>query len=157
MLRPLSNQKTWDAFYSGDPAIAPLPDDASDEQKQERERLVKHALQSGDWSQVDPRAEATRFSFRQLKADEFGELRSMLFNGEKPYSVYRLAFQLALKDAKPLPEKVTVKFVSHSTLGKVATLSFLDDARIPPEVGADVVFELGKLVYERAREPDPLS
>jgi hypothetical protein len=157
VLRPLSNQKKWDAFYSGDPAICPLPDEASEEQLEERNRLTKQALESGDWSLVDPQGQATRFTFRQLKTDEFGTLKSMLADGERPYTVYRLAFQLALQDAKPLPEKVAVKFMQHPQLGRLATLSFLDDARIPPEVGSDVVRELGQLVYERAREPAPLS
>ena len=167
MLRPLSVQRPYTAFFSGDPAIIPAPPepakDADEEtkktyerQKKEHARLLELALATSQWQEICvPGDTITTFKLRPLKTDEYGALCSMLVNRvEQPFEVWKLAFQLALQDCSPLLDGVEVKFTEHPRWGRIATTSFLDEIGLKPEVGAMVVMEIGQLVYKRSRDLD---
>lgn len=156
MIKPPSNQKPYDAFYTGDAAIVALPAEASDEQRAERDRAIERALKTGDWSAVViPGEQPTRFVMRPIRAEAAGELHSMLAT-ERPFTVFALAFRIALVDVKNLPGAGHVDFVTHPTFGRIATTAFLDRAGLTGDVGAAIITELGFLAYKRAGGDDPL-
>lgn len=158
LIRPPSLQKRFDVFWTRDPALVPLPDGASDEQKKERDRLIELALESGRvdmWREItNPGDQLTAFSMKPLTSEQFGELASMRLAARDEvaaFKVWLLAFRLALVDARPLPEGVTVAHVTHPHYGPLAVTDFLDDCGLTPELGASLIVELGKLAYDRAR------
>lgn len=160
MIRPPSNQKKYDTFFSLDPALKPLPTDPTEEQRAERERLIELAREAGpaQWTElIVPGECVTVFTMRPLPSEAFGDLLAAMVNGESKFKVYSLAFRIALLDAKPLPDDVKVEHVEHPSYGRVATLSFLEKAGITGEMGAAICVELGKLAYERARNVSPKS
>lgn len=156
MIKPPSNQRTYDVFYSGDSAIVSLPAEASDEQKAAHEKALERALETGDWSQVVIQGEQpTRFVFKPLGAEVAGELYSMM-STERHFSVFALAFRLAIVDVKNLPDAGKVDFGNHP-LGRCATTAFLDRAGLKGEIGAAIIVELGSYVLKRARADNPKS
>jgi hypothetical protein len=158
VIRPPSSQKKYDAFYSRDPAIIQLPDDATDEQKADRERRIQTARDSGRWDDVVVPGEApTLFGMRQLTGDQYGDLASRIVSGEKRFAVFAAAFRLALQDVRGLPDDVKVEFFDHPTYGRMATTSFLEKAGIVGSLAADIMFELGELAFVKARSVDPKS
>lgn len=158
MIRPPSIQKVYTAWYSRDPAILPLPAEATDEQKKERERLIKIARETGDLSAIQVPGEiVTLFKMRPLSVDQFGELASLRERGEGGYRMSETAFRFALLDATPLPDDIGVKFTDHPRWGKIATTSFLDDLKLPAKLSAEIVSELGDMAIERAADLSPKS
>jgi hypothetical protein len=158
VLRPPSNQKKYEAFYSFDPAIIPLPDSATDEQKAERQRRIDVARETNRWDDVIVQGETpTLFGMRPIPGELYGDLLSRLVTGEKRFSVYTMAFRIALQDVKGLPDDVKVEFVDHPTYGRIASTSFLDKAGCSGGLGAAIMFELGELAFNKARSVDPKS
>lgn len=161
LIRSPSYQKKYDAFWTLDPAIVPLPKDASDDQKKEHARKIELARETGradTWLEItNPGDRITVFALRPLTADEFGELASMIGAGVARYKVWSLAFRLALIDAAPLPEGIKVKHAKHPTLGDLASLDFLDEIGMGAELAALLVMEIGELAYDRARDVSPKS
>lgn len=161
MIRTLSVQKPYDAFFTKDPAIRQLPDGATEEQKKEHARLMKLARDSGKaelWNEItSPGEKLTKFQLRPLKSEQYGELRSMLSNGRSGFEVAALAFRFALVDASPLDEGVFVEFVNHPRWGSIATTDFLDKCGAGGEYGAMLIDELGTLAFQRASDLNPLS
>lgn len=165
MLRPLSNQKKYEAFYSGDPAVIQLPEGLKDKARikaqKERAKKIERARETGDWSEVLVNGETpTRFSMRPIPTAHYGELALRLESArtvEDLYPIYLLAFCIALVDVYPLPEDVSVARIKHPKYGDIATTDFLDEAQCGGELGAAIIFELGHLAVERAREVSPKS
>ena len=160
MIKPPSNQKPYEVFYTGDSAIISLPEEASDEQRKELARRIKRALQTGEWSDVIiPGEQPTRFSMKPLSGELAGELYAMLRDARSErerYLVWSLAFRLALVDVKNLPDAGEIDFVTHHQFGRIATTAFLDRAGLKGDVGAAIIQELGVHVFTRARGDDPL-
>lgn len=157
MIKPPSNQKTYDAFYSGDPAIIQLPDEASDEQKKDRDDRIKRARETGLWDDVIAGGEQpTVFTFKQLTAAQTGHLHDIMGNPRRQFEALMLAFCLALVDVKHLGEAGKPTFV-NAELGRMATTQFLDKAGCTGELGAAIIVELGSYVLERARAANPKS
>lgn len=161
MIKPPSNQKTWDAFYTGDTAIIQLPDEASDEQKKDRDDLIERARELGadGWADVVVEGERpTIFTFKPLGSELTGHLVDMLNDPRVgAFRVFALAFRLALVGVKNLTDSGKVDFVNHGEFGRIATTAFLDRAGCTGEVGASIITELGSLVMTRARAANPKS
>lgn len=157
MIKAPSSQKTYDAFYTGDPAIVSLPAEASDEQRADRDRAIERALETGDWSAVVvPGEQPTRFVMKPLGAEVFGELQSML-GTVRSYVMSTLAFRAAIVDVKNLPDAGAIDFVIHPTLGRIATTAFLDRAGLTGELGAAIITQLGWHAYLKAQGSNPKS
>jgi hypothetical protein len=158
VIRPPSNQKKYDAFYSLDPAIIQLPPDATDEQKADRERRIETARETGRWEDVlVPGETPTIFGMRPLTGEQYGDLLSRLVAGEKRFAVFVTAFRLALVDARGIPDDVKVEFTDHPTYGRIAATTFLEKAGIVGSLAASIMFELGELAFNKARSVDPKS
>lgn len=160
MLRPLSNQKKYDVFWSQDPDLIPLPGDATENQKAERARKIELALTAGPahWAEITTQGgRLTAFTMRPLTSEQFGELLSMLMNDERPFTVWSLAFRLALVDCAPLPDGIKVDHASDAKYGTLATTKFLDETGVRGESGANLIVELGRLAFERAKDLSPKS
>lgn len=160
MIKAPSNQKPYEVFFSGDPAIVSLPDEASEEQHKELARRIKRALQTGDWSDVIvPGEQPTRFVLRPLSAEVTGELYAMLRDAKSErdrFAVWTLAFRCAVVDVKNLPDAGEIDFVVHPQFGRIATTKFLDRAGLQGDVGAAIITELGVHAITKARGDDPL-
>jgi hypothetical protein len=151
VIKPPSNLRKWDAFYSGDPAIAQLPADATEDQRSARSAKLKIALETGRWEDVTvPGEKASTFTFRPLTTDA----TFRIYKEQGPARA-KLAFQWALTNATNLPPGIEVKFAPHPDLGLIATTSFLDEA-CGGVIGTLIVLELGELVLERGDAVDPL-
>lgn len=162
MIRPPSNQKQHSAFYTGDPAIIQLPDEASEEQVKDRDERIDRARESGEWRDVISEGEApTEFVFRPLPAKIAGELIALVEESRgRPrdlFAVFTLAFCAALIDVKHLADAGKIDFVNHATYGRIATTAFLDRAGCSGELGAAIITELGSYVLSRARAANPKS
>jgi hypothetical protein len=157
MIRPPSSQRIYELFYSGDPALIPLPDDATDEQKKERARLIDLARDTGQHTELLlPGEKLTLFKMRQLPAEAYGDLVAMLRNGELAFRVFALAFKVACIDAAPIPDGVKVEHEMHPLYGPIATTSFLDKAGCGGKLGANIIIELGQYVFQKAKGGSPL-
>lgn len=157
MIKPPSNQKTFDVFFSGDAAIVSLPDEADDKAKADHERALERALETGEWAEVTiPGDQPTRFVFKPLGCELAGELYSMMAT-ERHFTIFALAFRLAIVDVKNLPDAGKINFVNHTSFGRIATTAFLDRAGLKGELGAQIIVELGSYVLRRARGDDPKS
>jgi len=156
MLRPPSNQKTYKLFFSADPAIVQIANDATKERQTEHERLLRVARETGDWSAITvPGEQPTTFSMRQLPSESTGELANMQALGEPQFRVLSLAFRSALVDAAPLIDGVKVAHDQHPIFGRIATTTFLDEIGCGGNMGAALIVELGRLVLERSRATNP--
>jgi len=158
MIKPPSNQKTYDVFFTRDAAIVSLPDEASDTQKAEHGKAIERALETGEWGDVTiPGEQPTRFVFKPLGCEIAGELYAMMSNSQQHFTVFALAFRLALVNVKNLPDAGKVDFVINPTFGRMATTAFLDRAGLKGEIGAAIIVELGAYALKRARGDDPKS
>jgi hypothetical protein len=169
VIKPPSIQTDYTAFYSKDAAVIPAPDplseDATDEQKQahdeqlkERTRLIQLARDTGDLSLIaQPGERITAFTMRPLTVEQFSELGAMHERGQTSIEIHALAFRFSVKSVSPLPDGVKLKTSEHPTMGKLASLSFLNDMKLPARMSAEIVSELGELAIERARDLSPKS
>ncbi len=159
MIKPPSNVKTHEAFFSGDPAIVSLPPEASDEQRKELADRIDRARETGQWTDVLLANETpTTFVFKPLPSSVTGDLISMLHEGtERRFTVLELAFRLAIVDVKNLPDAGKIEFVNHPHFGRLASTAFLDRAGCSGELGASIIVELGSYVLSRARAANPKS
>lgn len=169
MIKPPSVQKTYDAFYKGDPAvisidpvIAAMPPEAEKriEAEQKLDARITRARETGQWEDaLLPGERPTIFTFKQLPSAISGELYSMLKDARShrdQYTVYRLAFLLAIIEVKNLPDAGEINFVTHSQFGRMATPEFLDRAQCSGQLGAAIMVDLGSYVIYRAGAASPL-
>lgn len=154
-LRPPSNLREYDDFYSGDPAIVQLADGATDDEKKEHARRLEVARETGDWSPilVDGQ-QPTKFVLKVLTGDVHRKLMDDYSGGRFGLSaLMQVAFRIALKGVVNCGD-VTVNHQQDVRYGKLAKADVTDalDAIDPA-----IVNELGGEVLRRAREPAPKS
>lgn len=172
-MRPPSLIKPRDEFFSGDPAFTPVPvapelADGGDEQEYkralgeyikaiaERDRLVKLARETGDWSALRIEGKTpVKFVMRPLKSRAFNRLADMIIAREiGNVTAKELAFGVALAEVSGVGD-VKLTYENHPRLGKIVTPDFLDDVW-PTGLVVQAVAELGEVVLERARDISPL-
>jgi hypothetical protein len=156
MIRPPSNQKPYDLFFSGDEAIVQLPANATDEQKATHARLLKTARETGDWRPVLVEGKApTKFVMKPMPGTVYRTLMDMvMLNEVGPSMVPQLAFRICITEITGLGIDFELKHVASSKLGTLASTEVTDLLD-----GADlrIVTELGNEVLRRAREVSPKS
>lgn len=154
MIRPPSLQNRRDDYFSGDPAFTQLPEDATDEQKVERRRLVTVARETGDWSAFRIEGqEPTQFVFKPLRGEVYRTLMDRVAADVIGAGIARsLAFRAAIVDIPNLPGMPKIKPSSIDGLGEIATSAISDylDSITPR-----IVTELGGVVLNRAGEVSP--
>lgn len=156
MLRPPSNLRPYDDFYSGDTALLQPPDDATKEQREEHARKLRVAREIGDWSalRVDGQ-QPTRFGMRLLTGTQRRWLIDQASREDEhklgAATLFQLAFRCAVIDIDHL-DGFKVSFEDHPSLGRIATEAVADhcDSFTPRIVG-----ELGAEAWRRATELSP--
>lgn len=139
-IRPPSNQQTYDAFWSGDPAFV-------QGEGKEHERKLELARETGDWSPVIVVGLVpTKFVLRQIP----GEIKRRIldrFNADQigGYELDSLLLRLAVVDVVGLGD-FKLRFASEDDWGKLAThdLPNLLDACAP-----GCVAELAVQIFNR--------
>jgi hypothetical protein len=152
VIKPPSNQRIYDAVFSGDAAFEQLPDDATDEQQQEHARKWEVARETNDYSalRVEGAGEPTIFKMRQLGIDAFATIVDMAKSGSGHNETAVLAFRIALQDISNMG-KVEIKRIQHKKFGPIATTEFFDKAGLPAGLSLQIATELGSLAIQRAQ------
>lgn len=149
-------------FFSGDPAIVQLGDDATDDQRTDRVRQIDHARETGDWSAVVVGGlSPSKFTFRPLPGDVFALIQDMLSAGVGGGGIgfnaaLFLIFRLALVSVSDLGDAV-VRIVVDDTFPRLGPMA---DAAIVNKLNSwnpALVPELGVELLKRARGPSPKS
>ena len=83
MIRPPSNQKHYDEFWSEDEAFEQLPAEATAEARAAFGAKLTVAIETGDWSalRVAGASEPTKFIMRQIPGESFGKLADLQASG----------------------------------------------------------------------------
>lgn len=150
--RPPSNVVAYDDFYSRDPAIIPPPADPKD--REERDRKLAVARETGDWSEiVVPGATPARFKMLPLKGNVYREICDSLESkrvGSR--RMFQVAFRCAIQGVVDPGLDVTIKTEDTERFGKVATA---DVADYFDRIDIGIVDELGNEAMRRARDLSP--
>lgn len=158
-LRPPSLQRTYDEYWSGDPAFEQLPENATDKQRQEHQKRIDSVRETGNWpSLVVEGGSPTKFVMQPIDRNIWREIvdrGSLPADSERRIGNHMLAallFRLALVQIENLPG-VEVKrtrdpkwgwMMAH---GEVVTL--LDD------YDPAIVGEIGGAIFGRLTGPPP--
>lgn len=145
MIRPPSNQTSYDEFWSGDPAFAQPPD-------QEKH---KRARETGDYSAVLLEgAMPTKFVMAPLKGSQHRWIADQVAAGAiGAAQAHQLAFRCALQEVVNFGD-VTVKKTMHEKLGQIATSEVPD---LLDAISTAIVSEIGDRVFARAQGLSPKS
>jgi hypothetical protein len=158
MIKGPSNQKPYEAVWTGDGAFIQLPKDATEEQQEEHARKWEVARETNDYSalRLEGADDPTVFALRHLTADQLTYLHGATKAGTlTPVESTVLAFRAALLDVRNVG-KVKIGRIHHKRLGEIATLDFFDKAGIPAGMAVAVATQLGNLVVAKA-SPSPKS
>lgn len=156
MLRLPSVQKTYDEYYTGDPAFVQLDDNASADARAEHERKLKLARLTGNWSDllVEPTAKPTKFGFRIIPSEMRRKLVDMIGaseNARLSLEWIALCFRGAIVDVANLGD-VRVAKVKHPEFGVIASTDICD---LLDGIDPQIVNELGLRAWERSNVRDP--
>jgi hypothetical protein len=163
-----SRQKNTRDFYSGDVAILPVPQepaagapqaeiDAYVAKKEERERMIKIARETGEWGPILVGEKQPKgFTFRPLPASAMPVLLDMQNAGVGGFEVTSTAFRIALVAIDNFPKGVEMRTVGSKKFDRLADVSFFDKAGVPAALASLVMLELGNRCMERAMSLDPL-
>ncbi len=168
-LRPPSLQKTYDDFYSGDPAFeqAPVdppenatPEDAKyiEDAQIEHGRRIRVARETGNWSSLlKTGGNPTKFVMRPVSGSVFRALMDRLSAGKfGVLSLQQLLFRAAIVNVVNLDEGVDAK-VETVTLEGIGTIATADIADRLDSLDKGIVRELGDEAFRRARDVAPKS
>ncbi len=155
IVRPPSLVRDYDDFYSGDPAIVQLAEDASDEDKKDHERKLEVARETGNWSGVVVEgAQPTKFTMKPLAGDVYRRMMDMY--GSRAIGIGELAslaFRCACVGVTNLGD-VDTKRTKDDRLGQMAPVKLTNDL---DAIDLGIVSELGGHVLRRARDVSPKS
>jgi hypothetical protein len=157
MNRPPSNQRHYDEYWSGDDAFEQSAPDATPEQFADYSAKLTVAIDSGDWSalRVAGGPEPVKFVVKLIPTATFTRILDLQKEvGDNELAM--LAFQAALVSVANLGN-VKVVPENHDRLGRIASLSFFDDAGKGPAWGTRAVIEIGTRCLIRASTLSPKS
>lgn len=157
-IRPPSNQKPYDEYWSGDSAFQ-QPDTRDLETVKIHHERIKQARKTGDWTSLTVAGrQPTKFVMQPLRGDQLRWIhdRRDVSDQEKLMGdaiTMSLAFRCAVIDVGNLGFEFKIAFVDHPHLGRIADTNIVNllDASDP-----SIVSELGMVALWRARELDPL-
>ena len=155
MIRPPSVVKSYDAWFSGDPAFVQLEDGASEDERAEHTRKWTVARETGAIGDLlVPGAFPTKFVMRPLSGSVFRKILDRRVGGKiGSAEQLALAFRCAVVSVENLGD-VKVDRRGVEDYGEIATPAIVDalDA-----IDLSIVTELGSEAMRRAGEPSPLS
>lgn len=163
MIRPPSNQKPYDEYWSGDPALLQPPEDddpVSNGLRIEYAEKLKRCRQTGSWSELIVAGETpTKFIMQPIKGEQVRWFHDQATISD-PSKALRdgvalsYAFRCAILDITNTGSPdFKMEFVDHPHLGRIAASSvtnYLD------AIDRSIVSELGARALLRAQNLDPL-
>lgn len=157
MIRPPSNQKPYDEYWSGDPAFV-QPDANDPASVEEHACRVKRARETGDWTPLLIEGqEPTKFVMQPIKGDQWRWLVDESTREDEhrmgPAKFWSLMFRCACVSVKNLGIQLPDKPVRHPDLGMIAPV---DIPNTLDSIDASIVTELAGAAFERARALNPL-
>lgn len=153
-LRPPSNIRPYDDFFSGDPAIVQSPPDATKEQIADRAHRIQVARETGAWNEVvvDGR-EPTRFVMQPLRGNFYRTLMDEISAGRVGAGkASQIAFRAAVKGVVNLGDREVGDRVETDKFGSLAPVEFTDYL---DSIDLSIVSELGGEALRRARDLAP--
>jgi hypothetical protein len=157
MIRPPSNQKPYDEFWSGDPAFVQPPegdDEATVARRKEHFEKVRRARQTGDWCDLlIAGMTPTKFIMRPIRGDAMRWLHDHV-NISDPVKalgdgvLLSLAFRAALVDIVNYGADFKMQYEDHESLGTIAAAKIANDL---DAVHISIVTELGAIALTRTR------
>ncbi len=157
-LRPPCLQKTYDEFYSGDPAFEIPEPGATDEQRGEYARRVTVARETNGWAALlKPGGNPTKFVMRPIPGDVFRRVVDAFQAGKfGSLTAQHICFRAAIVSVVNLDDGTDEKIVPVSLdgIGQVASPQIANrlDALDPT-----IVAELGDEAFRRAQALAPKS
>ena len=150
-----SNAKPYVEHWSDDPAFIPAPDADSPEAKASSVKF-QNATDTGDWSglRVEGGPEPVRYTVRPLRTEEYAHLADIKAEGGGMNEVYALAMRIALVSIAGLGAEL--KFEKYGRLGRIATLSWIEESGMNAHSGLQLVREIGSRIVSRAADVGPL-
>lgn len=147
--------KSFDVFWSGDPAFVQLGPNATDAEQEAYAHRWKVARDTGDHSAllVDG-AQPTKFIMRPLSVETFAALVDMARAKVGTSEVATLAFRIALESVSNL-DGIEVKHEIHPRFGKIASTSFFGEAGIQPGDALPITSEVGGVMLDKASPSRP--
>lgn len=140
-------------FFSGDPAIIPVP--ADPEKRPERERLLEVARDTGDWTAIVlPGERPARFVMRPLTGNVYREIADAREAGKiRSGKLAQFAFRAAIQNViDPELGDVSIKFEPTDRFGEIATVACAD---FFDGIDLSIVTELGGYAMRRASDLTP--
>lgn len=168
MIRPPSNQKPYDEYWSGDPAFVQPPQKPTDESDEARRKYVadlaehaaklKRARQTGDWSPLLIEGQQpTKFVMQPIRGAQWRWLVDESTREDEhrmgPAQFWSLMFRCACVSVKNLGVDLPDKPVRHKDLGLIAPA---DIPNALDTIDAAIVTELADAAFARAQNLDPL-
>jgi hypothetical protein len=157
--RPPSTQRTYDEFWSGDPAFEQAPENATEKQLAEHAKRIEACRDHAKWdSMLVEGGSPTKFVMAPVDRNIWREICD---RGQLPASSERrigdhmlaaLLFRLALTKIENL-DGVEVKRTRDAKWGWV--MAQAEIVTILDEYNPGIVGELGSAVYERLIGPSP--
>lgn len=169
MLRPPSNQRPYDAFYSRDPAFQQAPELAANELDEDLVKAHKVALaahadririarETGDWRPLlVGELQPTLFTMQPMSGDTFRKIADLVTGGAiRAFALDQLALRCALVSVVNLGDyTVERKLHENPRLHELGPIATIDIPNLLDAVDRRIVGELGGLVMTKARGPDP--
>lgn len=153
VIRPPSNIRSYDDFFSGDPALVQLADDATEDEKKAHANKLRVARETGDWAEILVEGQQpTRFEMQTLKGAQFRRIVDDLMSKRiGSAEANQLAFLCAIKSVVNLGD-VKVTTINDERLGTIAKV---DVANALDAITPDIVNELGGQAIRRAQAAPP--
>lgn len=171
MLRPPSNQKPYDEFYSRDPAFVQPPPELAAGVELDAELVKAHkaevaahaervriARETGDYKPLlAGELRPTLFTMAPLSGDVFRKLCDLVTGGTiRGFALDQLALRCALVGVVNLDDHtVERKLHDNARLHELGAMATVDIPNLLDSIDRRIVGELGGLVMKKARGPDP--
>ena len=155
MIRQPSLIREYETFYSGDPAIAQMPPNATAEEAKEHENRIRVARETGDWTSiVIDGQQPTRFRMKLLRGSQYRWLADQLNARHLGLlQAAALAFRASCRAVVNFGD-LEPKFVQHAALGQVLAA---EHAEALDDIDKGIVDELGAEALRRAQDVPPKS
>ncbi len=153
MIRPPSNIRQYDDFYSGDSAIVQIEADADEAAKTERARLITVARETGNWQPILVEGgNPTKFTMTLIKGDAYRRLIDMVTEDKIGVGqMSAMAFRASIDSISNLGG-FQVKRGNRELGGNSAAVEVTDYL---DSIDIRIVSELGGEALRRAREISP--
>ncbi len=147
-----SNQRTYDEFWSGDPAFVQLAENADDKAVDEHVRQIQMARETGNWQalRIADGPEPTRFGVKPMPGNAYRALCGMLESKQiDPIGLAPLAFRACIVRIDNGGMDGVLPRINDHKLGDIAAVkvtNYLDS------IDLGIVSEIGTQLFMRGTQ-----